>query len=122
MRNWVACGLAASGVIGLCASSGAAPPPDADPALAGWFESLIRPGTNQSCCGVADCRRVRYRIAGDHFQAYIGQEFPRWTNAPDAWVDVPEATVVHRRDNPTGEAVACWFEGEILCFVPASGT
>jgi hypothetical protein len=122
MRNWMIwlpiIGLSAN----LCAAVHAAPPEDADPAVAPWFKSLRRPGTDQPCCGDADCRRVPYRIFGDHFQVFIGREFPRWTNPPQAWVDVPEASVVHRLDNPTGEGVACWFEGRVVCFVPASGS
>ena len=66
--------------------------------------------------------RVQYRTAGDHFQAFIGDEFPRWTNAPHAWVDVPNANVLHRLDNPTGEGVACWFQGQVLCFIEGNGT
>jgi hypothetical protein len=100
----------------------AAPPPGADPALAPWFKSLSQPQTNKSCCTLADCRTVRYRTAGDHFQAFIGGDFPRWSNPPQKWVDVPNANVLHRADNPTGEGVACWFEGQIVCFVEGNGS
>jgi hypothetical protein len=122
MQHRVIWGFAAVATVGLLRPGWTAPPPDADPALAPWFESLHKPGTDQSCCGVADCRRVRYRIAGDHFQAFIGDEFPRWTATPHAWVDVPDTSIVRRQDNPTGEAVACWYQGNLVCFVPASGT
>ena len=54
---------------------------------------------------------MQYRSAGDHFQAYIGDDFPRWSNAPHDWVDVPNENVLHPADNPTGEGVACWFPG-----------
>jgi hypothetical protein len=30
--------------------------------------------------------------------------------------------VLHRRDNPTGEGIACWFQGQVLCFIEGSGT
>ena len=91
--------------------------------LAPWFkEAYDIPGTNQSCCDMADCRMVQYRTAGDHFQAFIGNEFPRWSNAPNAWVDVPNENVLHRRDNPTGEGIACWFQGQVLCFIEGNGT
>jgi hypothetical protein len=33
----------------------------------------------------------------------------------------PDATVLHGHDNPTGFAIICFFQGRILCFVPASG-
>jgi len=100
----------------------AAPPEDADPTFAPWFKSLRVPGTNQSCCDLADCRRVKYRISGDHFQAFIGDDFPRWSNPPHAWVDVPNSNVLHRPDNPTGEGVACWFQEQVVCFVEGSGS
>jgi hypothetical protein len=99
----------------------AAPPDGADPALAPWFKSLSQPRTNQPCCDMADCRTVKYRITGDHFEAFIGNEFPRWSNPPRDWVNVPNENVLHRTDNPTGEGVACWFQGQVLCFVEGNG-
>ena len=115
--------LAIMGVIASrCVSIRAAPPEGADSGLEPWFKSLRRPGTDQPCCSVADCRRVLYRVHDDHFQVFIGRDFPRWTNPPFDWVDVPEANVLRRQDNPTGEGVACWFGGSVLCFIPAAGT
>lgn len=99
----------------------AAPPPGADPDLAPWFRSLRQPNTEQSCCDRSDCRAVRYRIIDGHFQAFIGSEFARWQNPPYAWVDVPETSVLHRHDNPTGEGVACWAGMKIICFVEGTG-
>src|SRR3954454_2742711 len=99
----------------------AAPPPYADPALAPWFRSLHQPKTNQSCCDRSDCRTVQYRIIDGHFQAFIGGEFARWQNPPFAWVDVPEDSILHRHDNPTGEAVACWSGRTIICFIEGNG-
>jgi hypothetical protein len=98
-----------------------APPPGADPELSPWFRSLRQPNTEQSCCDRADCRTVRYRVVDGHFQAFIGGEFARWQNPPYAWVDVPEASVLHRHDNPTGEGVACWAGMKIICFVEGTG-
>jgi hypothetical protein len=99
----------------------AAPPPDADADLAPWFRSLHQPSTDQSCCDRADCRMVQYRVVDGHFQAFIGGEFGRWQNPPYAWVDVPEKSVLHRHDNPTGEGVACWSGRAIICFVEGTG-
>lgn len=99
----------------------AAPPQGADPELAPWFRSLRQPQTNISCCDRADCRTVQYRIVDGHFQAFIGGEFPRWQNPPFAWVDVPDTSVLHRHDNPTGEGVACWVGAKIICFVEGTG-
>jgi len=99
----------------------AAPPADANPDLAPWFRSLRQPKTELSCCDRSDCRMVRYRIIDGHFQAFIGSEFARWQNPPFAWVDVPEGSVLHRHDNPTGEGVACWSGKAIICFVEGNG-
>jgi hypothetical protein len=99
----------------------AAPPPGADPDLAPWFRSLHQPRTNLSCCDRSDCRTVQYRIVNGHFQAFIGGEFPRWQSPPYAWVDVPDDSVLHRHDNPTGEGVACWGGTKIICFVEGTG-
>jgi len=107
---------------GWLAAARAAPPVGADATLSPWFQSLRQPDTLEPCCNRADCRAVRYRISRDHYQAYIGDEFPRWANAPYAWVDVPNRSVLHRHDNPLGEAVACWSHGRVVCFVEASGS
>jgi hypothetical protein len=123
MRALAVWGTAVAGLAcGCCISARAAPPDRADPSLAPWFKSLRHPRTSQPCCDVSDCRAVQYRTLGDHFQAFIGGEFPRWTNPPRAWVDVPNANILHRHDNPTGEGIACWFQGQVICFVEGNGT
>jgi hypothetical protein len=99
----------------------AAPPPGADPNLSPWFKSLRQPQTNLSCCDMADCRTVQYRIVNGHFQAFIGGEFARWQNPPYAWVDVPDDAVLYHHDNPTGEGVACWAGAKIICFIEGTG-
>ncbi len=86
----------------------AAPPPDADPAQAPWFNSLRQPGSGISCCSIADCRPVDYRTVGDHYEAFIEGE----------WRAVPPEKVLTRADNPTGRAVVCWTKlSGIMCFV-----
>ena len=112
---------AASLIFSNATSLRAAPPPGADPDLAPWFRSLRQPNTDLSCCDRADCRTVQYRIIDGHFQAFIGGEFARWQNPPYAWVDVPDGSVLHRHDNPTGEGVACWAGMRIICFVEGTG-
>jgi hypothetical protein len=98
------------GVIPLlvAAAGRAAPPPQADPALAPWFEDLRVPGTGTSCCSMADCRPVEYRSVGDHYEALVGRR----------WIPVPPEKVLHRSDNPTGGAVLCWTPNlGVMCFV-----
>src|SRR6516165_1152914 len=58
----------------------AAPPPDADPALAPWFNSLRQPWTNALCCSMADCRPVVSRLSDGHYDALIDGE---WRRVPD---------------------------------------
>jgi hypothetical protein len=86
----------------------AAPPQDADPAMAPWFNSLRQPGSGISCCSIADCRPVDYRTVDNHYEAFIEGE----------WRAVPPDKVLTRADNPTGRAVVCWTKlSGIMCFV-----
>lgn len=117
---WAAILLATAAWIAL---AHAKPPPGADPdsPMAAWYQSLAQPETGYPCCSVADCRPVQYRTVGDRYEAFIDRK-SFGASAPDDWVRVPKAHVLRRHDNPTGEAVACWFIGEIRCFVEGSGT
>jgi len=96
----------------LSPSSGTArPPAHSDPALAPWFQSLRQPGTDISCCSLADCRTTQYRMGADGYEALI----------EGAWVAVPPDKVLRRTPNPTGRAVVCYLPGKgILCFVTPS--
>ena len=95
----------------LAASATAAPPPNADPALAPWFRGLLQPGTGMSCCALADCRPTEYRIKSDHYEAMVGGK----------WVAVPPDKILQRTDNPTGHAIVCWTpQRGIMCFVRAT--
>jgi hypothetical protein len=94
----------------LAAPTRAAPPPDPDPALAPWFNSLRQPWTNALCCSMADCRAVESRLNEGHYEALIEGE----------WRRVPDHLILNRNDNPTGHAIACWtLQVGILCFVRA---
>jgi hypothetical protein len=107
-------------LLGAAAPAFAKPPPDSDGSLAPWYQSLAQPYTGYPCCSVADCRTAKYRAVADHFDAFIDRR-TFGPDAPDAWVPVPPSNVLHRHDNPTGEAVVCWYNGEIRCFVEGSG-
>lgn len=98
----------------------AAPPAGADPdsPVAAWYRSL-RSEADIPCCSLADCRNVPSRWASDHFEAFIGATV-FGEDAPDKYLPVPAKAVLHLR-NPTGDAVACYHSGEILCFVPGPG-
>ncbi len=106
-------------VLALCAllgirGSAAAPPDGADPAMHGWFESLKQPGSGISCCSIADCRPVDYRLGADGYEALLDAR----------WVRVPDDKIIRNKPNPTGRAQLCRspISGSILCFVPASET
>ena len=99
----------------------AAPPENADPRLAPWFQSLKMPYTGMSCCSIADCRNYPVRPAGDHYQVFYD----------DRWLPVPNEVVSDRTDNPTGDYVTCiqrnfWLNGQpngprVLCLFKAPG-
>ena len=100
-----------------------------DPTVSAWFQSLNVPaGPKQGwgCCNAADCRTVAYRTRGTTFQAFIKKGTRRdgdaFSDGDDQWHDVPEEHVLHGSSNPVGEAVACWFQHQILCFVLPSLT
>jgi hypothetical protein len=97
----------------LSVPAAAAPPPDADPTLSPWFQSLRQPGTNVSCCSIADCRPVDYRTTPSGYEVWI----------EDRWQAVPPEKVLQRADNPVGRAIVCWTKMTgIMCFVRAPET
>ena len=86
----------------------AAPPPDADPALAPWFRGLQAPDTGRSCCSIADCRPTEVRTKGNNYEVLIEGQ----------WLIVPPEKILSRSDNPTGRAIVCWTPAlGIVCFV-----
>ena len=91
----------------------AAPPENADPALAPWFQSLRQPETGMSCCDIADCRPTEYRTVGDAYEVWIDNR----------WMTVPPRRILQRADNPVGRAVVCWTpQRGIMCFVRGTET
>ena len=89
------------------------PPEHTDPALAPWFRSLQQPNTGVSCCSIADCRAVEYRINGDHYEAFVDEK----------WRAVPPEKILQHIDNPVGRAVVCYTPAlGILCFVRPTET
>ncbi len=107
-RNLLSSICTALALLGVAAAAKGAPPPDANPSLAPWFQSLQRPGGGGSCCAAADCRRVQSRIGRGGYEVLL---------KGGVWVPVPPDKVLHR-ENPTGEAVACTKGPVVLCFVP----
>jgi hypothetical protein len=114
------------GLAGLLATLAlAAPPPEPDPLLSLWFKSLSRPwrpgsGATVNCCDIADCRVTVYREVGNHYEVLIDERFPGVEGS--SWQPVAPEAILDYKDNPTGGAVACWHQGEVLCFVRADET
>lgn len=98
-----------------------APPENADPALAPWFQSLVAPD-GALCCSISDCRPVAYRINGGSYEALLGPQFPGFDGEP-RWITVPDRALLIKFDNPTGRAILCWtpMQGPI-CFVRPAET
>jgi hypothetical protein len=90
----------------------AAPPPNADGALAPWFRSLRVPGTNASCCDEGDCRRTVAEMAPYGWKA----------KTLFGWIPIPRRIILYV-PNPTGEAILCWTPNRgPLCFIPPPGS
>lgn len=81
----------------LASNAMASPPPNADPKLAPWFQSLYNKRTGGSCCSIADCRNLPVKIVDGHYEVFYHNE----------WIDVPPDVVSERVDNPTGDYVSC---------------
>lgn len=109
-----------------------AAPPDGmtlDPALSQWFRSLNVPAGPQKgwgCCSMADCRTAAYRAVGSRYEVFIKRgtrsDMDAFADGDDQWHAVAEDHILRRHDNPTGEAVACYWEKEVLCLVLPSLT
>jgi hypothetical protein len=107
-----------------CAIAVAHPPPNADPALHEWFESLKQPHTGVGCCAESDCRILtndQWRTTQNGYQIRVRR----------FWINVPPDKVLQHQPNPTGSAVACYREGYgpptpahifIYCFVRSTET
>jgi hypothetical protein len=116
---WIAAAVLGAAIMMVSFLAQARPPAGADMSLAPWFQSLGQPLTGYPCCSIADCRAVQSRTNGDHFEVFIDRK-TFGADAPDAWVAVPPDNILHRRDNPVGEPIACWFMNEVRCFVQGS--
>jgi len=110
---WLAAAALMITLLGFAETSRAAPPDNADPSLAPWFQSLRQPGTGISCCSVADCRITDYRTDASGYEALIDEK----------WLSVPPDRILQHISNPTGRAIVCYHPGTgILCFVRPSET
>ena len=95
-----------------------------------WYQSLEVPNSNHaSCCNMVDCKPVKDRINKDgNYEVWIDNVTfpdnvlaPPQGHAPNDWVVVPKEAILYR-DNPTGEPIACFYQGVVRCFVPGVGT
>jgi hypothetical protein len=101
-------GAAAGAVLSVCVPLRAAPPENADPSLAPWFQTLLQPGTGVSCCSITDCRPVDSRVGPAGYEVFLEEE----------WQAVPADKILNGKHNPLGRAVVCSSPAMgILCFV-----
>ncbi len=112
------------GMVAVIAAAYSAPPPNANPELAPFFQSLQQPGTGASCCNLADCRSLyasHVRVGPHGWQALIEPEtFPGATETK--WVDVPNEKIVRGKSHPEGLASMCWTPSlGVLCFTEPAG-
>jgi hypothetical protein len=97
----------------VCATIAAALMTCALPAMADerrdWIEGLKQPGTGNSCCDIADCRRT---------EAYWS-DGQWWARVWGRWSPIPPETLLRNQPSIDGEAYVCasWSSG-VLCFVP----
>ncbi len=83
-------------------------PMGVDPSLAPWFQALQQPDGGGSCCNDRDCELVQARVTPKGWEAFVDK----------AWLAVPPERLLQRHDNPTGSAVLCHIEKNVLCFIP----
>ena len=114
---------------------------DMDEPNAGWYRSLMVPGSeNNPCCSGGrgdpndDCKNVDTRPVTDadgsvHWEAFASSKLfptaptaPMQGHAPDEWVRVPDEAILHGKNNPTGAPVGCWYMRQWRCFIEGSGT
>ncbi|HUN50291.1 MAG TPA: hypothetical protein VMU42_04215 [Candidatus Sulfotelmatobacter sp.] len=98
----------------LAASGGevmAQPPPGSNLTFKDWFQSLQQPGTQSSCCSIADCHLTSYRTTANGYEVPINGR----------WIAVPPDRVLQHVANPTGSGVVCYLvPDDIMCFVRAT--
>jgi hypothetical protein len=113
--------FAAIGVVFVAMVALARPPEgqQSDPAQEEWYKSLVMPKTHLSCCSIADCRPVKARHSGDEWEVFIDSKSFDSPEAmgDDKWHKVSPENILDREPNPTGSAVACWYGGEVRCFI-----
>ena len=77
-----------------------------------FYQHLVRPDTNVSCCSLSDCRPTSGRVVGDHYEVKVN----------GAWIAVPPDKVVKRSAPDMGFHVCAphYFSGkpeQLYCVV-----
>jgi len=80
-----------------------------------WFEHQ-HDSAGRPCCEIADGHQVDdadWKSDGaGHYQVWLDGK----------WIAVPDAAVINPPDRPIDYAVVWIWRGEILCFMPGSGS
>ncbi len=95
-------------------------------------EGMVESGAPVMCCNVHDCKKTNDRMIGDHYEAWIDERWnqggdhdgPMGDRAPMVritphWEVVPASALLEHVRNPMGSAVACFYQGKIICFLRA---
>lgn len=108
--------------LAFCGVASAAPPEGSDGRYSAWFRALETPN-GYSCCDLADCREVRWRVGPQGYEALITPETHGNVGAKTSfWLPIPQDRIIippeHARDldRPPG-AVVCWRSNTLYCFV-----
>jgi hypothetical protein len=103
-----------------CARS--APPPDSPTTYRHWFQSQSN-SKNQLCCSIADGRILRLdqvRQTDRGWEVQLPDVMPRSAGMDEVrvgdWIRVPPENILYT-ENPTGQPVAWFYNGEVRCFV-----
>ncbi len=87
-----------------------------------WFQTLMEPNSQRSCCGVSDCRETAgERIGADgQYEVFVTKE--------QQWVTVPNNVVLRGVENLIGRPIVCYrtsrnfssggLDFTVFCYVP----
>lgn len=87
-----------------------------------WFQGLMEPNSQRSCCGVSDCRETAGERAGadGQYEVFVTKE--------QRWVKIPDRVVLRGVANLIGRPIVCYrasrnigsgdFEFTVFCYLP----
>lgn len=93
-----------------------------------WFEHLMQPDNNASCCGEADAYFAdSYEINGSNYVAIITDErdnemLHRIPRSVGTKITIPPNKLKFNEGNPTGHGIVfLGSNGQVFCYLPPGG-